>query len=708
MPVVRQMQYADCGAACLGMVLAHHGRRVSLDELRQMTGTSRDGVDARAITEAARRYGLEAHGVKADVDELGALPTGSVLHWEFRHFVVLERVRGDRVEIVDPQVGRRRLRMDDVRRCFTGVAVVCSPGPDFEPSVSADRGPWRYLRPVLGQSRVLGRVLATSVLIRLVAMALPVLTGLVVDEIAPRDDRHLLVVVGLAMAAVVVYDFVAALVRSRLLLRLRTTLDVRLTTAFVDHLVSLPYAFFLRRSAGDVMMRLQSNAEVREILTTGALAALLDGGLAVLYLAVLAALSPPLAAVVVLLGLVQGLVLVGSWRPAQARMSRSLEAEARSQSFVFELLAGVETLKASGSERRAVERWERLFAREVEAELARGRLNATVEALVGTLQLGAPLAILVFGAFQVLGGHMSLGTMLAAAALAAGFLEPLVSVVETGFEVSLLRSYMERINDVLDTPREQAGETVAAAGPLAGEVRAENVSFAYGRLDQPVVDNVSLTVAPGQRLGIAGRSGAGKSTLAHLLLGLCRPTAGRVLFDGADLAGLEAGSVRRQIGIVTQQPYVFGATIRDNIAFADPTLPLDAVVEAAKLACVHDDIARMPLGYDTVVGGGGSSLSGGQAQRIALARALVHRPRVLLLDEATSDLDTLTERMVLEHLRSLGCTTILIAHRLSTIAAADVILVLEDGRVAAQGTHGELVGRPGIYRRLVEAQSGLG
>jgi ABC-type methionine transport system ATPase subunit len=291
--------------------------------------------------------------------------------------------------------------------------------------------------------------------------------------------------------------------------------------------------------------------------------------------------------------------------------------------------------------------------------------------------------------------------------LAAGFLEPLATLVQTGLKLQLLRSYMERINDVLDAPREQEGQTVATAPRLTGRIRADGVWFAYGGpLAPPVVKDVSLEVQPGQLLGIVGRSGSGKSTFAHLLLGIYPPTSGRILFDGRDLAEFELRSLRGQIGIVTQRPYLFGATIRQNIALSNPAMPLEAVVEAAKLACIHDDIVAMPMGYETPLVDGGASLSGGQQQRIALARALAHRPTILLLDEATSDLDGVTERMVHHNLSALGCTRIVIAHRLSTIVDADLILVMEEGTIVQQGTHDELMVLPGAYRQQVLVQQG--
>jgi ABC-type bacteriocin/lantibiotic exporter with double-glycine peptidase domain len=701
------MAVTDCGAACLAMVLAYHGKQVPLDELRQMTSTNRDGVDALAVTRAAQRYGLSARGVVADLDDLEHLPPATILHWNFTHFVVFERLRRNGVQVVDPSLGRRRLSMEAFRRSYTGVAIAFEPGEDFQPSILGTRGTWRYLRPLLGQSRRLTRVLVGSVLLRLLALALPLLTGLLVNEIVPRNDGHLLLVTGVAMGAVVGYSFLATLLRSHLLLQLRTHLDVKLTTAFVEHLVDLPYAFFMGRSAGDLMMRLESNTVVREFVTTGTISALIDGSLASLYLVLLVVLSPPLAALVLGLGLLQVLVLLLARRRNQHLMSETLEVQAKSQSYTFELLAGIETLKAAGAERRAAAHWERLFIDQINVALRRGRLDASVDAVTGTLQLGSPLAILVYGGFQVLDGSLSLGTMLAAAALAAGFLEPLATLIAAGLKLQLLRSYMERINDVLDAPREQEGQTVTIAHRLTGRVGAEGVSFAYGGpLAPQVVKDVSLEVQPGQLVGIVGRSGSGKSTLAGLLLGLYPPTSGRILFDGRDLAGFDLRSLRRQIGIVTQRPYLFGGTIRQNIALSDPGMPHEMVVEAARLACIHDEILAMPMGYDTPLIDGGASLSGGQQQRIALARALAHRPTILLLDEATSDLDSVNERMAQHNIGALGCTRIVIAHRLSTIIDADLILVMEDGRIVQRGTHAELMALPGPYMEQVVAQLG--
>ena len=705
-PFIRQMEYADCGAACLAMVLGYFGKRVDLRELRDMTGAGRDGVTALSVVTAARAYGLRVRGVRADLDDLRYLPRGSILHWEFSHFVVFERTTRKGIRVVDPARGRRVVSMADLRHAYTGVAILCEPSDGFDRARSRVKGTWRYLRPMLRQSRNMIRVVATSLIIRLAALGLPLLTLLVVDEIVPRNDHHLLVVFAAGVGMVIGYNFLSAFLRANLLLELQTRFDMGLTMGFIDHLVKLPYSFFLRRSSGDLMMRLQSNTAVRDILATSTMSAVLDGAFATLYLALLFVISPVLAVVVLVLAVLEVSVMVLSWRRNQRLMSRSLQAQADTQSYAYELLAGIETLKASGAEHRAVDHWGGLFTDQINIDLTRGRLGAAVSSVMSTLQIASPLVILMVGAFQVLAGHISLGTMLSASALGTGFLQPLGTMISSGLQLQMLGSYMQRINDVLDTPSEQHGENVGPAPQLSGQIRADDVSFSYGPLAPTVVSGVCLEIEPGQHIGIVGRSGSGKSTLAHLLLGLYRPTSGRIEFDGLDIAGLDAGSVRRQLGIVTQRPYVFASSVRENIALTNPELPLDVIVEAAKIACVHDDIMAMPMGYDTPLHDGGASVSGGQRQRIALARALVHRPSILLLDEATSELDTVTEQKIYHNLDVISSTTIVIAHRLSTIRNADLILVMDQGRIVEAGTHEQLVSHQGAYTALVHAQSG--
>jgi ATP-binding cassette, subfamily B, bacterial len=705
-PFIPQLEAADCGAAALAMALAFHGRRVPLSELHDLTGTGRQGVTAAGIVEAARHNGLRARGVQVDLSDLDVLPAGSVLHWELSHFVVFERLRRNTVELVDPAAGRCRIPLTRFGKLFSGVAIIFEEDDGFAARGRPPTRVWRHVRHLLSERASLRRVIAGSLLLRLFALAVPLLTALLVNRVLGDGDKHMLAVLAAAMVVIVAYNIAATYLRGQLLLRLRTQLDVSMSVGFLEHLVDLPYSFFLKRTAGDLMLRLRSNAVVRELLTTGAISALLDGCLAGVYLVLVVVLSPPLGLLVAGLGALEVLVLLLARRRNQFLMAESLQAEAKTEAYAYQMLAGIETLKSAGAEQRAIEHWSNLFIDEINVALRRGRLGALIDAASAGLRLGSPLAVLVVGSTLVINGRLALGTMLALAALATGFLEPLATLVTTGLQLQLLGSYVDRINDVLDTPSERAVGARRAPAPVEGRIRAEEVSFRYGTLAPLVVDGVTLDIAPGQKIGIVGRSGSGKSTFGRLLLGLYPPASGRVLHDGVDLVELDPRAVRARLGVVTQDASLFGMSIRENIALADPTAPLEQVMEAARIACIHDDILAMGLGYDTPLIDRGASLSGGQRQRIALARALVHQPRILFLDEATSALDTLTEAEVYANLARLSATEIVIAHRLGTVRDADLIVVLDQGRLVELGSHDELRRHGGLYAEMLNSRAG--
>ncbi|MFL5350538.1 MAG: peptidase domain-containing ABC transporter [Hyalangium sp.] len=706
LPFTPQVTAVDCGAACLTMVLGYWGRKMTLEEVQRATGlVSTQGVTARAILEAGRRMGLRGRAAKVDVDELHLLEVGAILHWEFRHFVVFEGVTPRGVRLADPGLGRRFIPHEQFRKAFTGVALLFEPSETFETG-KATRGTHRYVRLVMEARAMLGRVLVTSLLLQLLALTLPALTGAVVDVVLPTGDVSLLGVLSAGMAVLLVFQVLSSLVRAHLLLHLRTHMDARLTLGFVDHLIHLPFSFFHVRSSGDLIARLNSNSNIREILTSGVLSAMLDGSLAILYLGVLLVMSWQMGLLVLFLGFLQVLVFVVARGRQAELMAKDLEVKAIAQSYEVEMLTGIQTIKGMGVESRTVQNWSNYYVDTLNVSLERGRLEATVEACNSALRMISPLVLLTVGTYQVLSQHLQLGQMLALNALAVGFITPISNLMAASFRLQLVGSYLERIDDVLESPPEQPPSAKdRRPHKLQGGVQLENVSFRYGPLAPLVLQEVSLEVKPGQFVAIVGRSGAGKSTLAHLLLGLYLPASGTIRYDGVPLTELDLYDLRSQLGVVLQNPMLFRGDIRRNIAYQDPTITMDAVISAAQRAQIHEDIQGMPMQYNSLLSEMGGSISGGQRQRLALARALVNDPAILLLDEATNALDVKTERAVQQALTELRCTRVVIAHRLSTILDADVILVMDKGRLVEQGTHTELMAKRGSYYELVAAQA---
>lgn len=703
LPHVQPLTMADCGAACLTSLLRYHGRHVRLQEVNDACG-GREGTSALKLIEAARQFGLRGRAISIDLHAIGLLARGTILFWGFNHFVLFERSSRHSVDIVDPQFGRRRVPLEEFRRAFTGVAIHFEKMDRFSPGRQLPTKPWGYLRRILDHRDILARVIATSALLQVFGLGLPLLTGVVVDRVVPMGDLGLLQVLALGCGIAAALYCLTSLIRSYLILHLRTLLDSQLTLEFLGHMVRLPYSFFQNRPAGDLMLRLNSNTTVREILTSSMLSGALDGTLVSSYLIALFVANRAMAMLVLSLGVLRVGILLLSKGRVRELMSEMLVKQSATHSYEVQLFAGIETLKASGSEVYAVEKCSHLFVDALNTGLVQGRLSAKVQAASDCLAYLAPVTILVCGALLVADNELSLGTMLSLSALGMGFLGPLASLIGTAGRLQELRSYRERLDDVLEESEEGEGSRPVRSFRLKGEIVLEGVTFRHGPELAPVVADVSLRIMPGKRVAIVGRSGAGKSTLARLLMALYVPSSGRVCYDGTDLRMMDLRTLRSQIGAVLQHTFLFNGSIRENIALGDPEATLEDIVHAAKLAQIHEAVMAMPMQYETLVKGGGSSLSGGERQRIALARALVHRPAVLVLDEPTSEVDTENEGRIQASLATLCCTQIIIAHRLSTIRSADEIIVLERGRIVEKGTHNDLILQGGAYAELLSGQ----
>lgn len=708
-PVLLQMTPTECGAACLAMVLTYHGREMTINECRRVLQSGRDGLTARAIAQAARSMGLDVRAFTMAPDTLADVPLPAIVHWNFDHFLVVERWSPQEVRVVDPAAGRRRLTSEEFSAGFTGVVLTMAPGPQFQPGRSADKLSWRaYLRDIAqapGARSMLLQILAASALLQALGLIFPLFTMVLVDNILPAQAASLLTILGVGMVVLVLAQVVLGYLRDALALLLETRLDSRMMLGFFEHVLHLPFRFFQERSSGDLLMRLGSISVIREVLTGETVAAILDAAMALFYLLVLLIWQPIFGLLALLFGALQALILWVSSRRLYELTERDLAAQAESQSYLVEALAGVGILKATASEERALKNWSNLFVKQLNVSIKRSHLGNLVDTgqdLIGTL---APILLLWLGGLMVLNGTMSLGAMLAVVTLAASFLGPLSSLVATAQQLHLIGANLDRIADVLKSAPEQDFATALPAPTLSGALTVRNVSFRYHPSAPWAVRNVSFTVQPGQKIAIVGRTGSGKSTLGLLLLGLHRAEEGDILFDGQSLFATDLRSLRRQIGVVLQEPMLFSGSIRRNMTLHDPEITEEDVVEAAKAAAIHEDIVSLPMGYETVIAEGGADLSGGQRQRLCLARALVRRPAVLLLDEATSDLDAVTEGIVDLNLNDLACTRIVIAHRLSTVRNADLILMLDNGFIVERGRHEELLALGGAYAGLVYDQA---
>jgi ABC-type bacteriocin/lantibiotic exporter with double-glycine peptidase domain len=548
------------------------------------------------------------------------------------------------------------------------------------------------------------RILASSLVLQAVGLAMPLLTKMLVDQALPQRRLSMMNYLLLGGFTAALLQSAVALVRARLLVNLETKLDGHLMTAFLRRLLSLPFRFFQVHSSGDLLTRLGGNFVIREALAGSTISSLLDGSLVLTFLASLLYISPPFAIAALALAALQGGILLASARSLHRLAAENMSCLSASQSYLVQVLTGVGAVKASGAETATLDRWSGLLAKQLVSSRRRGLYSAKVDSMMTAVRTSSTLFLLWLGGGLVVKGSITLGTMFALNSLTAMFLQPVTSLIASWQRVQLARASLERITDVLQSDPEQSPSVASSLPPLTGELELRNVSFRYDTNAPEVIRDVSLCVRAGQKVALVGRTGCGKSTLARLLLGLHQPTAGEILFDGVDLRAMNLEHFRRRWGCAFQEPFLWHTSLRENISFHNVGLTDEQLVRAAKIAEIHDDIAMMPMGYQTRMDELGQSLSGGQRQRIALARAVAGNPSFLLLDEATCHLDAMTERAVSGNLDLLSCTRVIIAHRLSTVQNADLIVVLEDGRIVEMGSHRQLLAKNGLYAALVDSQ----
>ena len=703
----------DGGLSCLALVAGYHGIAVSQEALRhELAGAL---PDAAALVRALRRLGLRAREVSAHGwERLARTPLPAIARRCDGSFFVLAQLAPDdtRVMIQDPAVGRPTvLSRAEFEAAWDGTLILVTRRAGLSDLGTRRFNVTWFLGAVHKYRRVLGEVLVASFFLQLFGLISPLFFQVVIDKVLVHRGLTTLDVLVIGLAAVSIFETLLGTLRTYVFSHTTNRIDVELGAALYRHLVALPIAYFQARRTGDSVARVRELENIRQFLTSSALTLVIDLFFTVVFLAVMFSYAPILTWIVVASCPVYVALSAGVTPVFKRRLDEKFARGAENQAFLVESVSGIETLKAMAVEPQMQRRWEEQLAAYVAASfrvLSLGNWASQSVQLVNKL-VGA--ATLWWGAHLVIGGDLSVGELVAFNMLAQRVAQPVLRLAQLWQDFQQARISVARLGDILNTPPEpQHNPSRAALPAIRGEVAFEHVTFRY-RVDGPeVLHDVSLRVPAGQVVGIVGPSGSGKSTLTKLAQRLYVPESGRVLVDGVDLAQVDTAWLRRQIGVVLQENVLFNRSVRENIALADPAMPMARVVEAATLAGAHEFILELPEGYDTLVGERGGSLSGGQRQRIAIARALVLNPRILIFDEATSALDYESERVVQQNMRRIaqGRTVFIIAHRLSAVRLADRIVTIEKGRVVEDGTHDELLRSGGRYAHLHLVQAGFG
>jgi ATP-binding cassette, subfamily B, bacterial HlyB/CyaB len=707
---IQQAEEMDCGAACLAMICKHYGISMTLGKLRELANVTTQGATLDSLARTGESVGFSTRGVQCTFDALRGFDLPFIVHWEGYHYVVVYGVSSTHVWVADPAIGFKKLSVEDFERGWRGTCLTFSPRQDLA-QAGASKSPWvRFARYLLPYKKILLHLFMATFVIQMLGIVPPMIIQNILDGVIVHQNVNLLhlLIGGLIISNL--FTQLTATVRAALANFMVRKLDFTMMSQFLRHTLSLPYSFFAKRKTGDIFARFQENQTIRSFLTESTITTVLNLLMIFIYFSVLFLYNVKLTLLLIAF-IVPMLALTVLVTPKVKNFAREVfSATTEAKSYLMETLGGAETVKGMGIERPVRLKWETKYAKALEVQYRSASFNIRMGLVGQLLNSATTIAILWAGADLVLTRELSIGQLIAFNALMGSVLAPLMGMVGLWSLLNDASVAMERLGDVLDLEPEQKPEDLAsrvAIPELRGDIRFEGVYFRYDGAETPyVLQDISVDIKPGELVAIVGRSGSGKTTLAKLLVGFYPPTEGKLTVDGYDIGVVDKEYFRAQVGYVMQSNLLFSGTIADNIAGGSDEPDRRRIEEVAKRADAHGFINKLPMGYQQMVGERGMGLSGGQIQRLCIARALYREPKLLVFDEATSALDTQSESNIIANMGDIlkGRTAVVIAHRLSTIMGADKILVLYEGKIVEQGRHEELVERRGMYFELVQKQ----
>lgn len=705
-PTILQMEATECGAASLSMVFAYYGKYIPLEQMRIEIGVSRDGCNAGNIIRAARKHGFECRGYRKEPEALRELEMPCLIHWNFNHFVTLEGFKGDHVYINDPAVGRRKLSAEEFDDCFTGIVLTFKPTDKFEKSAKQHTA-WQLIRQRLdGNYGVLFKLFYVGLLLVFPGLILPVLSQMFIDDILVAGYTDWLTKILVFMVCLIALKFGLQYYRDLVLQKLKAKMSITSGMSFLTHMLHLPMNFYDQRYSGDLVNRMGNNTEVSAFLAGDLAETVLNIFVAVFYLFILMYYSP----VMTVIGLLNVAVCIGVVYFSRNYISEASIKQQMSGGKLFgAVCAGLsitDTLKASGSEDEYVHRVLGYQVKHANMEQEQTRIQKILNAIPETTGNITDVIHMLVGGILVINGYLSLGMLTAYVSLFDSFIEPVNKLVTFAQKIQTLKATVTRVEDVQkypeDTRYSETDNKSKVSKKLTGEIELKDVSFGYSPLKPALVEHFNFHLYSGESIAFVGSSGCGKSTVSKIVSGLYSPWSGQVLVDGKPMDQFSLNSLAASIATVSQTITLFSGSIRENLTMWNSNILEDDLIQAAKDACIHDFIMSCPGGYDYMLNENAMNISGGQRQRLEIARALATNPSILVMDEATSALDPLVEHQILNNIRRRGCTCVIVAHRLSAFRDCNQIVVMDNGKIVQCGTHKSLMQEEGIYRSFVQ------
>ena len=705
-PTVFQMEATECGAASLSMIFSYFGKFIPLEQMRIETGVSRDGCNAGNIMRAAKRYGLECRGFRREPEALKEIETPCIIHWNFNHFVVFEGFKGEYAYLNDPAVGRRKLTYEELDEGFTGVVLTFKLTENFTKEKKKNTAWTLVLDRLNGQYGVLAKLIYIGVLLVFPGLILPVLSQVFVDDILVGGYTDWITKILVFMACLIVLKISLHYYRDLVLKKLCSKMTLTSGMKFLAHLLKLPMSFFDQRYAGDLVNRMNNNTEVSEFLAGDLAETVLNILVALFYLVILFIYSP----IMTLIGLCNVAVCLAVVIASKRYISdASIKQQMTGGKLYGAVCAGLsitDTLKASGAENEYVSRVLGYQVKHANLNQEQTRFQKIISAIPGATGNITDVLHMLVGGVLVINGTMSMGMLTAFCSLFDSFIEPVNSLVNFAQKIQTLKASIGRVEDVQKYPEDERYTEKSTSNQtykkLNGEIELYDISFGYSTLKPAMVENFSFVLNSGETIAFVGPSGCGKSTVSKIISGLYQPWGGQILFDGKPMNQLSRESLIASIATVSQNISLFTGSIRDNLTMWNTAILEEDMIEAAKDACIHDFIISCPGGYDYNLSENATNISGGQRQRLEIARALATKPSILVMDEATSALDPIVEKKVMDNIKRRGCTCVIVAHRLSAIRDCNQIVVMRNGKIIQKGTHTSLMNEDGYYRKFIQ------
>lgn len=705
-PVIMQMEALECGAASLAMVLAYYGKWLPLEQVRFDCGVSRDGSNARNILKAARSYGLAAKGYRYEPNDLrrdGKFPC--IIHWNFNHFVVLDGFRGNKAILNDPAKGKYAVSLKTFDDSFTGICLLFEPTEDFTPGGKPPSVLAYAKKRLKGAGSAVAFAAITALITAITGVISPAFSRVFVDRLLTGKNPEWFIPFIIGLSFLGILQLVVGWINSVYSLKINGKLAMVGSTTFMWKVLRMPMEFFSQRMAGDIQGRQSSNASIAGSLVNTFAPLALNAVMMVFYLVVMIRYSLLLTVIGILSVLIN---LVFSNIISKKRINITRVQMRDSGKLAGATVAGIEmieTIKASGAENGFFEKWAGYQASANTQQVKFQKLNQLLGQLPALVSSVCNTAVLMVGVYLAMQGRFTVGMIMAFQGFLGSFISPATSLISAGQSLQEMRTEMERIEDVMryptDVPEDEPVSDNCEYDKLSGNIEMKNVTFGYSRLAEPLIENFNLSLKTGSRVAFVGPSGCGKSTLSKLISGLYKPWSGEILFDGKKISEIDRSVFTGSLAVVDQDIILFEDTIANNIKMWDNSIEDFEMIMAARDAQLHEDIMQREGGYQYKMTEGGKDFSGGQRQRMEIARVLAQDPTIIILDEATSALDAKTEYNVVNSIKDRGITCIVVAHRLSTIRDCDEIIVMDNGRVAERGTHDELMKKGGMYAELV-------